>query len=164
VKKIWPIGVDGALESTRASLVAQLVKNPPAMQETWVLSLGWEDPLEKGKATHSSILAWRIPGTVQSMRLQRVRCDPVTFTSLWNPLVSNQVPPTLMLVSPGLFPQAPENNQDSERQPEWGLSGDSSDAGKFQLLWDTPRSFNLLCAKHCLGHWDTAVKKDRNGC
>ena len=47
-----------------ASLVAQLVKNPPAMQETWVLSLSWEDPLEKGKATHSSILAWRIPRTV----------------------------------------------------------------------------------------------------
>ena len=41
-----------------ASLVAQLVKNPLAMQETWVRSLGWEDPLEKGKATHSSILAW----------------------------------------------------------------------------------------------------------
>ena len=40
-----------------ASLVAQLVKNPPAMQETWVQSLSWEDPLEKGKATHSSILA-----------------------------------------------------------------------------------------------------------
>ena len=48
----------------RASLVAQLVKNPPAMQETWVRSLGWEDPLEKRKATHSSILAWRIPCTV----------------------------------------------------------------------------------------------------
>ena len=45
----------------RASLVAQLVKNLPAMQETWVRSLGWEDPLEKEKATHSSILAWRIP-------------------------------------------------------------------------------------------------------
>ena len=43
-----------------ASLVAQLVKNPPAMWETWVLSLGWEDPLEKGKGPHSSILAWRI--------------------------------------------------------------------------------------------------------
>ena len=43
------------------TLVSQLVKNPPAMQETWVPSLGWEDPLEKGKATHSSILAWRIP-------------------------------------------------------------------------------------------------------
>ena len=45
-------------------LVTQLVKNPPAMRETWVRSLGWEDPLEKGKATHSSILAWRIPWTV----------------------------------------------------------------------------------------------------
>ena len=44
--------------------VAQLVKNLPAMWETWVRSLGWEDPLEKGKATHSSILAWRIPWTV----------------------------------------------------------------------------------------------------
>ena len=46
---------------TRASLVAQLVKNPPAMQETWVRSLGWEDPLEEGMATHSSILTWTIP-------------------------------------------------------------------------------------------------------
>jgi len=45
----------------QAFLVAQLVKKPPAMQETWVQSLGFEDPLEKGKATHSSILAWRIP-------------------------------------------------------------------------------------------------------
>ena len=48
----------------RASLVAQLVKNPPVMWETWVRSLGWEDPLEKGTATHSSILALRIPWTV----------------------------------------------------------------------------------------------------
>ena len=45
----------------RASLVAQLVRNLPAMWETWVQSLVWEDPLEKGTATHSSILAWRIP-------------------------------------------------------------------------------------------------------
>ena len=44
-----------------ASLVAQLVKNTPAMSEIWVWSLGWEDPLEKGKATYSSILAWKIP-------------------------------------------------------------------------------------------------------
>ena len=50
----------------QASLVAQLVKNPPAMWETWVQSLGWEDPLEKGKAPHSTALAWRIPWTVQS--------------------------------------------------------------------------------------------------
>ena len=46
------------------SLVTQPVRNPPAMCETWVRSLGWEDPLEKGKATHSSILAYRIPWTV----------------------------------------------------------------------------------------------------
>ena len=52
------------LQYSWTSLVAQLVKNLPAMWETWVQSLGWEDPLEKGKATHSSILAWRIPGTV----------------------------------------------------------------------------------------------------
>ena len=58
-----------------ASLVAQLVKNLPAMRETWVSSLGWEDPLEKGKATYSSILAWRIPWTVQSLGSQRVRHD-----------------------------------------------------------------------------------------
>ena len=47
-----------------ASLVAQLEKNLPVMQEMWTQSLGWEDPLEKGKASHSSILAWRIPWTV----------------------------------------------------------------------------------------------------
>ena len=50
-------GIGYPLQYSWASLVAQLVKNPPAMQETWVWSLGWEDPLKKGKATHSSILA-----------------------------------------------------------------------------------------------------------
>ena len=65
---------------TTASLVAQLIKNQPAMQETWVRSLGWEDPLEKEMATHSSILAWRIPwteepGGLQSIGLQRVGHD-----------------------------------------------------------------------------------------
>ena len=53
-----------SLQYSWASLVAQLVRNPAAMGKTWVPSLGWEDPLEKGKATHSSILAWRIPQTV----------------------------------------------------------------------------------------------------
>ena len=57
-------GIGYPLQYSWASLVAQLVKNPPAMWETWVRSLGWEDPLEKGKATHSSILACRIPCTV----------------------------------------------------------------------------------------------------
>ena len=57
-------GLGYPLQYSWASLVAQLVRNPPAMQETWVPSLGWEAPLEKEKATHSSILAWRIPWTV----------------------------------------------------------------------------------------------------
>ena len=65
------------LQYSWASLVAQMVKNLSAMQETWVQSLGWEDPLEKGMTTHSSILAWRIPwteepGKLQSMGSQRV--------------------------------------------------------------------------------------------
>ena len=65
---------------TPVFFVAQLVKNLPAKQETWVRSLGQEDPLEKEMATHSSILAWKIPwtekpGRLQSMGLQRVRHD-----------------------------------------------------------------------------------------
>ena len=60
-----PTPVQGyPLHCSWASLVAQLVKNPPAVWETGVQSLGWEDPLEKGKATHSSILTWRIPWTI----------------------------------------------------------------------------------------------------
>ena len=55
---------DNPFQYSWASLVAQLVKNPPAMRETWVRSLDGKDPLEKGMATHSSILAWRIPWTV----------------------------------------------------------------------------------------------------
>ena len=57
-------GIGYPLQYSWASLVAQLVKNLPAIRETWVRPLVWEDPLEKGKATHSSILAWRIPWTV----------------------------------------------------------------------------------------------------
>ena len=68
-------GIGYPLQYSWISLVAQLVKNLPAMQETWVQSLGWEDPLEKGTAIHSNILAWRIPWTVQNMGLQRVGHD-----------------------------------------------------------------------------------------
>ena len=57
------------LVSCRASLVAQMVKNLPAMQETWVQSLGWKDTLDKGMATHSSILAWGIPWSEEPGRL-----------------------------------------------------------------------------------------------
>ena len=72
------------LVMAQASLVAQTVKHLPAVWETWVRSLGWEDPLEKEMATHSSTLAWKIlwteePGRLQSMGSQRVRLH---FTSV----------------------------------------------------------------------------------
>ena len=57
-------GIGYPLQYSWASFVGQLVNNPPVTQEIWAQSLGWEDPLEKGKATHSSILAWRIPWTI----------------------------------------------------------------------------------------------------
>ena len=57
-------GIGYPLQYSWASVVTQLIKNPPAMQDTWVRSLGWKDPLEKGKATHSSILTWRTPWAV----------------------------------------------------------------------------------------------------
>ena len=57
-------GIGYPVQYSWASLVAQMVKNPLIMQETWVRSLGWEDPLKKGKAIHSSILTWRIPWAV----------------------------------------------------------------------------------------------------
>ena len=76
----WPSPLLGFYSSVWASLVAQRVKRLPAMQETWVQSLGQEDPLEKEMATHSSTLAWKIPlieepGGLQSMGLQRVGHD-----------------------------------------------------------------------------------------
>ena len=66
----------------RASLVAQRLKHPPGMWETWVRSLGWEDPLEKGKDTHSSILDWRIPLTDEHCGLQS------TMSQSWTQLSS----------------------------------------------------------------------------
>ena len=68
-------GIGYPLQYSWASLMALLVKNLPAMQETWVRALGWGDLLEKGKATHSSMLAWRIPWTLQCMESQRVGHD-----------------------------------------------------------------------------------------
>ena len=62
-----------------ASLGAKIVKNPPIMQEAWVPSQGWEDPLEKGTATHSSILAWRIPWTDETGRLQSMGLQSQTL-------------------------------------------------------------------------------------
>ena len=82
-------GIGYPLQYSWASLVAQLVKNLPAMREIWVWSLSWEDPLEKGKATHSSILAWRIPWTIQSCKeSQRVGHNWETFTFNWITVLS----------------------------------------------------------------------------
>ena len=88
-----------SLQYSWASLVTQKVKNPPAMWETWVRSLGWEDPLEKGMATHSTSLAWTIPwteepGGLQCMGLHRV--GQATFTSQPLPvtLLSLQIGPS----------------------------------------------------------------------
>ena len=65
------------LQYSWASLVAQMIKNLPAMWETWVPSLGWEDPLEKGMATHSSTLSWEIPWTEEPGRLQSMGSQKV---------------------------------------------------------------------------------------
>ena len=80
-------GISYPFQYSWASLVAQMVKSPPTMWETWVRSLGWKDPLEKGTATHSSILAWRIPCSVQFMGSQRVglsfKCFQASVGSKW---------------------------------------------------------------------------------
>ena len=77
-------GVGYPLQYSWASLVAQLIKNPSAMWETWVRSLDWEDTLEKGKTTCSSILAWGIRWTIESMGSQRVQYDWVALWPTWN--------------------------------------------------------------------------------
>ena len=73
--KLWADSLPSS--STRASVVAQMIKNLPAMQETWVQSLGQEDPLEKEMATHSSILAWKIPWTEEPGGLQSIGSQKV---------------------------------------------------------------------------------------
>ena len=77
---------------SRASLIAQLVKNLPAVWETWVRFLGWEDPLEKEMATYSSILAWRLPWTEEAGGLQS--------TGSWEPDTPEQLNSTARFLSP----------------------------------------------------------------
>ena len=80
-EKLTEEGIGYLLQYSWASLVAQLVKNLPAMWKTWVQSLGWEDPLKKGRATHSNILAWRIPWTaVHRFAKSRTRLSDFRFT------------------------------------------------------------------------------------
>ena len=97
--------------------MAQLVKNPPAMWEIWVPFLGWEDPLEKGKATHSSILAWRIPWTIQSLGSQRVGCTERLSVSLSGTLEgASQVALVVSLSA------SAEDVRDAGSIPGWGRS------------------------------------------
>ena len=93
------------VSSSKPSLVAQMVKNLPAMQKTWIQSLGWEDSLEKEMVTHSSILTWKTPwteelGRLQSMGSQRVRPDwetsTFTFNAKWQKHLPLQALPSLM--------------------------------------------------------------------
>ena len=87
-------GIGYPLQYSWASLVAQLVNNPPAMWYTWVWSLGWEDPLEKGKATHSSILAWRIPWTciVHRVMKSQTQLSDFHFQPLEKYISDNEIP------------------------------------------------------------------------
>ena len=97
-------GIGYPLQYSWASLVGQLVRNLPTIWETWLQPLGWDDPLEKEKATHSSILAWRIPWTVQSLGSQRVghNSGPFTFTFI---VSSHQPNPSSL--SSGSYPLSP---------------------------------------------------------
>ena len=92
-------GIGYRLQDSWASLVTQLVKNLPATWETWVLSLGWEDPLEKGKATHSSILAWRIPWTCPRAHKESDMTEPLSFSlKKKKPIITSTVQITVKLV------------------------------------------------------------------
>ena len=97
-------GTGYPIQYSWASLVAQMVKNLLAMWETWVWSLGWEDPLEEEMATHSSVLAWRIssteePGGQQSMGSQRVRHDWATKHSTQHNIIFKGAPSSLLWIS-----------------------------------------------------------------
>ena len=115
---IFTINGDGLV--ARVSLVAQLVKNLPVMWETWVWSLGWEDSLEKGKATHSSILAWRIPWMVTKLCLTlatswTVACQPplsmgFSRQEYWSGLLFL---PAGDLLDPEIKPESPALQSDS---------------------------------------------------
>ena len=109
-------GIGYPLQHSWDSLVAQLVKNLPATWETWVWSLGWEDPLEKGTATHASILAWRLPWTVYPMGHKE--SDTTERLSLW--WVQSGLPQRL---------RAKESSRQSRRHGSVPGSGRSLEGG-----------------------------------
>ena len=139
------------LPSLSASLMAQRLKRLPAMRETWVRPLGWEDPLEKEMATHSSILAWRIPwteepGRLQSMGSQRVGYDfTFTFPSLSVSCLCENLPSCfigyLLGVPSFLESEGPPTSGGgctANQDPSWGSSSHSQ-------WWEDPFPSLGLC-------------------
>ena len=115
-----------------ASLGAQTVKNSPGMRETWVQSLGWEDPLEEDMATRSSILAWRIPwpgepGKLQSMEFSR--------REYWSRL---PCPPPGDLPNPGIKPRSPALQAELPYNPAIPLLGIHTDETRIERDMCTP--------------------------
>ena len=98
-KKFPGKGIDYPLQYSWASLVVQTVKNPHAMREAWVPSLGCEDLLEEGMATHSSILAWRIPGTEEPGGLQSMGCKELNTTEWLNTAQQSFIKLTVITVN-----------------------------------------------------------------
>ena len=127
--------------------MAQLLKNPPAMQETWVQSLSWEDPLEKGKATHSSSLAWRIHGLYSQWgRKQSDMTEQLSlhFTSLHLFSFYLAVFTSVSLLSPDLLFPPPLIYHKWQREIRWHFY---SIAWKFLAL-----SIQPCCLKMCFPH------------
>ena len=129
--------------------MAQIVKNLPAMQQTWVRWLGWEDPREKGMATHSSILAWSIlwteePGGLLSLGSQRVRHDwwSNTFTFKWKKATQK----IIHFMIPFLI-----NIQNKQ------IHRDKSKTGSYQRQWEgRARNNHIICMRFPLGVMKTA--------
>ena len=145
-----------------ASLVAQSGKNMPAVQDTRVRSVGWEDPLEKQTATHSSIFAWKIswteePGGLQSMGLQTVGCNWVTNTYL----------PTESYAKYGCFISGiyPYENLHHSKKEQWKVCGQFKAFKNFTMMFSNTVLFIALLLRWLfqnLGYWDSNDKSNRS--
>ena len=106
--------------------MAQLVKNPPAVGETWVRSLGWEDPLEKGTATHSSILAWRTPWRVHGVKKSRTQLSAFHYY-----YITAAAAKSLLVVSDSV---QPHRRQPTRLPHPWDSPGKNTGVGYHFLL------------------------------
>ena len=138
-----------------ASLVAQMVKNLPAMQETWVWSLDWEDPMEEGLATHSSILAWRIPWTEEPGGLQSVGWQRAGHNWVTNTHTHTHTHTQILTVQyrGGLLKHKMLTHKHTWICLKWFFHGWSEDrcwVAKGRLCWSTLISYHYLnCFPFC---------------